>query len=879
MKLRLDRQAHIVSIREKRFIWLGIFCLALVLIPSPETVKTLLIQGGYRSLHTNSAERVTQIISDMKDVPGKLLTAERTIPVLRLDIKYKEWQKLVKDRQKALAEGLIPEDRQYAKGSLHYQREKYEADIRLQGDLLDHVRGEERWSLRIELKKNKAILSTSRFALVSSNVRSHQGPELFRQTLKTAGFDIISPRHFPVSVVINGDDWGVMLLEQSFGQKLLAVNNRTEGLVIRLDLVDETKDADGQIHRAFKPRVIQKKKILQKAELSRQRQIALTLINDFLNGKRPASDVFDTEKLGQYLATADIWASWHTLTWNNWRWYYNPHTAKLEPIQSDVAVSPAKHFWLMKQPSHRSIISKRMLADAKVANSYKKALNHLTSLIDSGELFNTLEDVQEKFNRKLHASTPLLGKYDFGLMKQQAKCLGSDYQQPPCNNFRELDSQLHIPMQAMSSRLPWELMARLTSSASGQILSITNPEQQSLKLLEILSVDNNNNKTSVNLPEIELPIRIHPEEDRSLLLPGSADKIELVTSFKGSKKTKHTLLNNATPLSFIPRPATSDMVSKYPFITKGKGHWEIRSGNWKINDYLITPDNWQVIVQPGTTLTFASNAGLMVFGGLTVNGTKHQPVTLTRQSRSTSWSGLTVFGTESVKNSNINHLEVSYARSPKLAFWQPRGAAYFINSNLTANNMTVRDNLSEDALNVINSQITINQLTILNTLSDGFDCDFCRGDISNSQFTNIGSVSGGDGIDTSGSTIKVTGSRFDQVRDKAISAGENSQLTIDNSTVKNSNIAIVAKDRSEVTASNIRLENIKEYSLMSYTKKPIFGPATLYANDIVCVQLNCASKTLVEKGSTLLIDGKTVTGEQVNVKALYQGIMKSDKPK
>nr|MDT0252190.1 hypothetical protein [Endozoicomonas sp.] len=137
MKLRLDRQAHIVSIREKRFIWLGIFCLALVLIPSLETVKTLLIQGGYRSLHTNSAERVTQIISDMKDVPGKLLTAERTIPVLRLDIKYKEWQKLVKDRQKALAEGLIPEDRQYAKGSLHYQREKYEADIRLQGDLLD----------------------------------------------------------------------------------------------------------------------------------------------------------------------------------------------------------------------------------------------------------------------------------------------------------------------------------------------------------------------------------------------------------------------------------------------------------------------------------------------------------------------------------------------------------------------------------------------------------------------------------------------------------------------------------------------------------------------------------------------------------------------
>lgn len=879
MKLRLDRQAHRVSIREKRFIWIGLFCLFLVLAPSLDTVKTLMIHGGYRSLHTKPADWVTQLINDIKDIPGKWLSAERTIPVLRLDIKYKEWQKLVQDRQQALDEGLIPNSRQYAKGTLYYQQGEYETDIRLQGDFLDHVKGQDRWSLRLELKKNKAIFSTSRFALVSSNVRSHQGPELFRQTLKTAGFDIISPRYFPVEVVINGDDWGVMLLEQAFGQELLAVNNRTEGVVVRLDLLDEETDTDGQIHRTFKPRVIQKKKILKKSELSRQRQIALALINDFLNGKRPASDVFDTEKLGQYLATADIWASWHTLTWNNWRWYYNPHTAKLEPIQSDVAVSPAKHFWLMKQPTKHSLISQKMLADAQIARSYEKSLSHLRKIMDDGSLFTTLEKSQKKFNRKLYASTPLLGKYDFSLMKKQTECLGSDYQKQPCTGFRELDSSLHLPMQAMSSQLPWEFMARLTSSPSGSMLSIINTEQKSLKLMDIRSVSSDGRKASVNNAAIELPIKIHPQSDLNLVLSGNPREIELVTSFKGGKKTNHTLLVNKHALSFIPRPVSSELVKTYPFITVSENRWEIRSGHWKINDYLVTPDNWQVVVQPDTTLEFSSDAGLMVFGGLSVNGTKKQPVHFTRQSDSTSWSGLTVFGTDSVKNSNINNLEISYGKSPKLAFWQPRGAAYFINSKLTANHLMVRDNFSEDALNVINSQIALNNLNILNTLSDGFDCDFCRGEIRNSQFTHIGSVSGGDGLDTSGSTIQVSNSQFNHIRDKAISAGENSRLNISNSIVKNSNIAIVAKDRSEVTASKIHLENIKEFSLMSYTKKPIFGPATLYARDVVCAQFDCASKALVEKGSSLLIDGKSVTGEQVNVKALYQGIMKSDKPK
>ena len=48
-----------------------------------------------------------------------------------------------------------------------------------------------------------------------------------------------------------------MYHEQGFGQDLLAINKRTEGLIVRLDLAEQ-KDTDGKVYRIFKPRVLQR---------------------------------------------------------------------------------------------------------------------------------------------------------------------------------------------------------------------------------------------------------------------------------------------------------------------------------------------------------------------------------------------------------------------------------------------------------------------------------------------------------------------------------------------------------------------------------------------------------------------------------------------
>ncbi len=376
---------------------------------------------------------------------------------------------LEQDRDAALKNGRISEQRNQVSAVVFHNNIQYKAKLRLQGDMLDHINSATRWSLRLELKQKKALFSSRRFSLVSPHVRVHQGPQLFAKTMQIAGFDIISPQHTPVRVIVNGIDWGIMLFEQAFSQSLLATNNRTEGLIVRLDLYDEQQDLTGKVIRTLKPRVIQKQTILKNSALGNQRQLALQLITDFLSGKRQASDVFDPIRLGQYLATADLWGAWHALIWNNWRWYYNPHTALLEPIQSDVGVSPAPHHWLM-QPSSKTLhLPKKMLADPIVQMHYLQAIKRLKLLIDSNNLVTTLACYQESMLKKLHASAPLTTHFDLINLSKQMTCLQQGYHQAPCNKILPMKADLHLNMDQVRVHDNWDLLSSYSSTLNNQL--------------------------------------------------------------------------------------------------------------------------------------------------------------------------------------------------------------------------------------------------------------------------------------------------------------------------------------------------------------------------------------------------------------------------
>ncbi|MCL1038558.1 hypothetical protein L2750_15595 [Shewanella submarina] len=876
MEILPDRRKKRLGRWEKITLILGLLVLVAALTPSPAWVKTFLIQKGFMAMSNNSGDKVRQLVSDGFKAPVNMLRADSQLPLLQLDIKYQEWMKLSADRDQALADGVIPEQRQTVKANLQYLNKSYKAKVRLQGDMLDHIKGPNRWSFRVQLDKKQAIFTSRKFAIVSPDVRIHQGPTLFSETMKYAGFDVIAPFHKPVRVIVNGSDWGVMLFEQAFSQELLAVNNRTEGLITRLELDGEYQDDEGLLVRKLRPRVLQQGTIMGNPALRRQRTLALGLISDFLAGTRPASDVFDTVRLGQYLATVDAWGAWHALTWNNWRWYFNPHTARLEPIQSDVAVVPAAHIWLMRPPSQSFHLSRQMLADSQVRASYLASLAKLKHDLISGKLTAHLQQTETILKRQLHTSAPLLGSFDLKVLQTQLTCLNTGFKKPECSEIQAMDPALHKHFDRTHAVIPWDRASQFTKTPEGYRLTVTNTLTKPLQIAELSGSTRFNEVAELDSDTVTFPTLLAPGESLNFAIPLKYPTVTLFAAEVGGNMAPYEWSDSLNQ-NFLPRGQAP--ANKLPdFIMPQQNAWQIRPGNWQIDDYLVSPPDWKLLIPAGTTLSFAPGAGLMIFGELHIAGTGNKPVQLNASNPKQGWQGLTLMGTEGISSSRIRHLNVSHAASPKQGNWRPRGAVYLVNSKLDIAHLSITDNSSEDALNIINSQVEIKQLQISNALSDAFDCDFCTGTIEGGSFSNIGKRSGGDGIDVSGSNLSIRDISFNTVRDKAISAGENSRLDVSHCRFDDVNFALVSKDASHIQADNIEIGSVTHYGLMSYSKKPFFGPATMAVETLECDGFSCLDKARVALESQLLLDGIPVPPKKLNVKELYRTVMKSDKP-
>ena len=859
--------------RERWYTIGGILLILLFITPSPQTVKNALIQHGFVAHSTDSNTKNKQLLNALLDAPLKYLNADNDIPNLQLDIKYQDWMRLVADRKQALQQGQIPDQRAEVKASVSYLKNKYSAKVRLQGDLLDHVAGPQRWSLRVELKGKNSILKVKRFALLSPNVRGNHAPLLFSNTLDIAGFDIISPLHIPVNLTVNGTPWGLMLLEEVFAKELLANNNRTEGLILKLEQATLNED-NGQLHKVFRPKVFQQNAAISDPSLNQQRKIALTLLSDFLNRRRSASDVFDSRKLGQYLATVDLWSAWHAFSWNNLRFYYNPHTAKLEPIQSDEALSPVPDKILLQPVSAQFPLIQAMLDDDKVKDQYDKALNHLITLVNNNKLPEQLDILQQQVIKKMQHGSPLLQGYNFDSLIAHAQCLAEG-----CPALPTMPTAWHRHVDTFSAELPWDIASQFRYHNNQKQLQLRNNNQAPISILDMIVSDKWGSEISLtDAPELPFTLPSNQTDGSLIIAHRDAYTIKLLSRQGDGKLQTYRFQLGESATSFLPRPLPmhleSDVLAKYHFIQVQQDGWYFKPGHWQINDYLITPADTRVYLPENTHLRFSKSAGMLIFGQLDIEGSSQYPVTLTASSKK-NWQGIAVFGAGS--KSTIQHLEMTASASPKQGNWQPRGALYMYDVDINGRHITLRDNRSEDALNMINSRFYLTKLIIENAYSDGFDCDFCKGKITDSQFNTVGVRSGGDAIDISGSHITVRNSQFSQIRDKAISAGEHSYVDAAHLHVNSAAFGIVAKDGSQVIADDITAVDIKHYLFMAYMKKPFFGGASLQASNFSCT--NCSDISMLQKNNALSLDGQPQIAKKLNVKKLYTSSMRSDKPK
>ena len=143
---------------------------------------------------------------------------------------------------------------------------------------------------------------------------------------------------------------------------------------------------------------------------------------------------------------------------------------------------------------------------------------------------------------------------------------------------------------------------------------------------------------------------------------------------------------------------------------------------------------------------------------------------------------------------------------------------------------------------------------------DAVDFDFSVGIIDGISIIN----SGNDALDFSGSEVVAKNVSINQVGDKGISAGERSEIRIENVEINNANIAVASKDLSKLSIKNIDIKNSK-IAAAAYQKKSEYGPGFLNIEQIKIA--NTLNTYLSEKLSIIKVNDETIKSTDLNYAA------------
>jgi len=790
-----------------------------------------------------------------------------------VDIKYDRLLKIKEKRERALKAGVLNSiDNDYQKASITFDGKKINSKIRLKGDWVDHLKHRDKWSIRVKLKNNNHVYGAKKFSLQHPYTRGFQS-EFFYYKLMSL-FGIPHPYYRFVNVVINGNNIGIMAFEEGFGKEFIERNKRKEGVVLRFS------EGEHWIHREINnnvnlnwysyPNVMidfyGTKRISSSDSLMQQSSYAHTLLSDFINGNKDASEVFDIDLMGKYLAIVELWGGTHSLFWTNQRFYYNPITSKLEPIAYDAG----NHSFGSNDPNMMKLRNRfrfisDVLDDEKIRASYFRNLNHIAKITlkklpylikEEGELYSSLKkefvlldkiqwiDFERKLLKVAEKATPESTIYKSIISAEQLVS-------PTGENYIYLKNRIPYDVDIYSIKFE----GKSNIEWSGKLSSI-NACSRSFDSNDVSCSFRDNIVTQETLIKIPNGIKTEP------IIFGKYNDINFTHKGYSNTVQIHSAINMNVLLK--------DFLKEHSYIYHKDGRLIFKKGKWNVKSNIITPKGMIVVVPPDVTLEFDKSVMMIINGGLIMGEAGGGKVMLKSLNKSERWSGLTVLSDRN--NVSLNNVEVQDSDAPNIYAKNLSGAINIHNASIDITNMLINNIHAEDAINIISSTFVINGINISNSKSDGIDIDFSNGKIVNAKISNIGERGGGDGVDISGSKVSVSDSYFEQIDDKSVSIGEGSRVELSNLKIFNSGYGVVAKDDSYADLNDVFFSSIKNVALMTYIKKSEYGCGVISATDIVFDNVNNSVKK--QDGCGLKLEGQEVVDTYIDVKNLYKTSMK-----
>ena len=739
---------------------------------------------------------------------------------IRLEIAPDIYQKFFELRDQALFDERITSDKKIEwPATVYYQNKKYKANIRFKGDWLDHL-NTEKWSYRITLKGDNAIMGMKRFSIQHPKTRSFLYEWIVHEAYREEGG--IAPRYDFVSVDINNKNFGIYAIEEHFDKRMIEYHGRREGPILKFDetvafnstnafhavLPDHIQLANkwNSVKHAD-INVYQEDKTLRTKNLRENYVRAYALLDGFRSKKLKPSEVFDVDAYTNLIAISDLFQTWHSVTWHNMRFYYNPITDRLEPILFDAS-GDDRGFETICFLLTSDQICNYVFQDPDFVRAYFRKLEKLAQ-------FNYLDDFKERHSQEISNRARLLtldrGSYGFSWSRyyqRQGVIRGTLYEGDPLSaTVEKVEKNILTVSISNSYKIPYEIgdlrigNMRHPNPAAGKF--IQRSEKNHLIQYDIGSeVDTNLLASTLLSIDFKVPGTKSWRSFRVLPFPdplASFEKGEFIRDQSNLGKYDF-LLNN-----------TQDKIITLP------------SGNWEIRSDIRIPSGYQFVINNDVRLNLLNGAKLISFSPISAVGSKENPIIIESSDKSS--QGIITINTNGSdprqnQRSILKYVKFSNLKNPSDKGWGLPGSVTFYNSDVNITECIFTSNHAEDALNIISSEYLIADSEFSNTFADAFDSDFSDGMILNSHFKNTGN----DAIDFSGSKVTVRDTKVTNAGDKGVSAGEQSTIELYNVVIDGAEIGIASKDKSKVTGRSVSIEQAL-IGLAGYQKKAEYGPA------------------------------------------------------
>ncbi len=769
---------------------------------------------------------------------------------LYLRIRWPDRARLERKRREALELGVLvtgDDDAVPAWIGRSPETELLRARVRLKGDWTDHLRGD-RWSFRVQLKGDGRLFGMKTFSLQAPERRNGIHEWIFHRALERER--LVALRYRFVRVLLNGADLGIHAVEEHFDARLLEHNGFRDGPIVAFDeslhweveagIATPAPGAVGALAAGVRP--FGRAAVAAPGPRRDAFLRAASLLAGFVGGELAAAEVFDLEKVGLYNALGDLLGGYHGLRWGNLRFYMNPITGRLEPVGFDADAGQVISEPSFGQPRVGLV---RLWRDTGFRRAYFGALERLAEPSYLDRLFADLDP-------ELSSNVALL-----------AAAGGDDMvaiRQIYAGNRQVLDAFLQ-PSHALRAHLA----AAVPAAAGRQEIAVETLSFGPLPL-EAAALERPGAPSLVPTGEAILEARSRGPMRVDALrfeVPAAAaeawrtvDGATLVYRVPGTSREARTPLvpwpaphAGRVPPDLLRQASTARIedLAAWPFLRFEDDPPRVRvlPGTWRVDRPLVVPAGTALVAGPGVTLDLVAGASILSRSPLELRGRRSALVTLI--SSDGTGGGVLVLDAEP---SLLEHVHFAGLSAPRGAGWELTGAVTFYRSAVEIRHASFAHNRdSDDALNVVRGELVLDEVRFLDTPSDAVDIDFSRGEIRGCRFERIG----GDAVDTSGSAVILSGLIVRGVGDKAVSAGEASDVRFRDLDVAGAALGLASKDDSELRGRGVTFRG-GGVGFAAYRKKPEHGPAVLEAHAVDAEGLE--ELYLLEPGSTLVLDGE-----------------------